>query len=117
MHGVAPWRTEGIGFHRDEGLNELGEAPPAYSKDMGTTERRVSASSTLAGASDPPPQPAIPLRTLARDERDRLRIRPPGYEESIRDSLTPTSTHSRPGSVLPSTSTEDIHHSESQSHS
>lgn len=117
MHGVAPWRTEGLDTHRDEGLNELGEAPPAYTKDMGTAERRASASSTLAEASDPPPEPAIPLRTLARDESDRLRIRPPGYEESIRDSLTPTSAHSRPGSVFPSTSTEDIHRSEPQSHS
>jgi len=91
---------------RDEGLNELGEAPPAYSKDMGATERRVPGTSTLIGGTDPLLQPAIPLRILPRDDRDRLRIRPPGYEESIHDSLTPTSIHSRPGSVLPSPSTE-----------
>ena len=108
MHGVAPWRTEGVEVGRDEGLNELGEAPPAYSKDMGSSERRVSGSSTLVGGADPLLQPAIPLRTVSRDGRDRLRIRPPGYEESIHGSLTPTSIPSRPGSALPSPLTEHV---------
>ncbi|KAK3115642.1 hypothetical protein LTR53_004795 [Teratosphaeriaceae sp. CCFEE 6253] len=48
---------------RDEGLNELGEAPPAYApaKERGEEE----------------PGPAVPLQTLSRDDAG---LKPPDYE-------------------------------------
>lgn len=104
MQGVAPWRMDGPLTVREEGLNELGEAPPPYIKDTQIRERRLSVGS--ASAAELHTEPAIPLRTLSRDERDRLK--PPDYEESIRDSLTPSGERSRPGSILPSTSVGDV---------
>ena len=105
IHGVAPWRTDGpLNSAREEGLNELGEAPPPYIKDTQSRERRLSVGSASAAAL--PAEPAIPLRTLSRDDRDRLK--PPDYESSIRDSLTPSGERSRPGSILPSPSVGDV---------
>jgi hypothetical protein len=105
IHGVAPWRTDApLNTAREEGLNELGEAPPPYIKDTQIRERRLSVGN--ASAAELPAEPAIPLRTLSRDERDRLK--PPDYESSIRDSLTPSNDRSRPGSIFPSPSVEDI---------
>ncbi len=105
IHGVAPWRTDNpLNTAREEGLNELGEAPPPYIKDTQIRERRLSGGN--ASAAEIPAEPAIPLRTLSRDERNRLK--PPDYESSIRESLTPSNDRSRPGSILPSPSVEDI---------
>jgi hypothetical protein len=105
MHGVAPWRTDGpLNTAREEGLNELGEAPPPYIKETQIRERRLSVGN--ASAEELLAEPAIPLRTLSRDERDRLK--PPDYESSIRDSLTPSNDRSRSGSILPSHSVEDV---------
>jgi|SRR5579871_4327551 len=102
IHGVAPWRMDGPLTAREEGLNELGEAPPPYIKDTQSREQRLSIGN--ASAAELPTEPAIPLRTLSRDERDRLK--PPDYESSIRDSLT--GDWSRPGSILPSPSIRDV---------
>ena len=105
IHGVAPWRTDGpLNIAREEGLNELGEAPPPYIKETQIRERRASVGN--ASAAELLAEPAIPLRTLSRDERHRLK--PPDYESSIRDSLTPSNDRSRPGSILPSPSVEDV---------
>jgi len=104
MYGVAPWRTDDRLTAREEGLNELGEAPPPYIKDTQMRERRLSVGST--SAAQLPTELAIPLRTLSRDERDRLK--PPDYESSIRESLTTSGERSRPGSLLPSLSVGNV---------
>lgn len=70
------WRDTANGStRREEGLNELGEAPPPYKvrEDVGTAvhERADDGNGHLA----------VPLRTLSREGRASLK--PPGYEESI----------------------------------
>ena len=110
MLGVAPWRTDGpLEAAREEGLNELGEAPPPYIKDTRIGERIAPVEGTTA--EEPLVEPAIPLRALSRNEQGRLK--PPDYESSIRDSLSPFDDHSRPGSIVPSPSVEDFRASHS----
>lgn len=75
---------------REEGLNELGEAPPPYKardsvvsgEDVATTGQRRD---TQNGVGDPSQQrePTIPLRTLGRD--GRVAGKPPDYHETVRE--------------------------------
>ena len=63
--------------HREEGLNELGEAPPPYkSGDSGSGSTRRSGESGQAILT-------VPLRTLSREGRPVHK--PPDYHDTIRE--------------------------------
>lgn len=59
-----------------EGLNELGEAPPAYAPPPGKGDDMGNG-------------PAVPLATLARNAEDRnMNGKPPEYTEAMRSDST-----------------------------
>lgn len=60
--------------HRDEGLNENGEAPPPY-MPKGQQPEDVEAGHGVAGGA-----PAVPLQTLSRDQAG---LKPPGYDVAV----------------------------------
>jgi hypothetical protein len=70
------WRSNS-GTDREEGLNELGQAPPPYAAKDHSREQSAGAGVTIE-------EPQIPLRTLARDEGDRSMAKPPEYSEAVR---------------------------------
>ena len=73
---------------REEGLNELGEAPPAYMPKRPSEEVRRDAN---VGEGEGEGQrdgegPAIPLQTLSRDD---VGLKPPDYSETQVEEHTP----------------------------
>lgn len=75
MHGR--WRQNQTGpIRREEGLDENGEAPPPYQPNSDITVGQHDTTPAHDAASGL----AIPLRTLSRDEIER--IRPPEYREA-----------------------------------
>ncbi|EME83340.1 uncharacterized protein MYCFIDRAFT_81781 [Pseudocercospora fijiensis CIRAD86] len=62
------WRSTDVGH--EEGLNEHGEAPPPYMPKPRDEENAAQA---------PTNAPAVPLRTLSRDQAG---LKPPGYGEA-----------------------------------
>ena len=81
-------RGGGVGSREVEGLNEVGEAPPPYAPAGGKGgEVRVG-------------EVAIPMNTLARDERDRQRelVKPPEYGDAMRADSTIGAHSPRDGS-------------------
>jgi len=71
------WRAESdrAAAPRDEGLNELGQAPPPY-----VAKGEVAAGALVVE------EPQIPLRTLARDEGNRDSVKPPEYNVVVQES-------------------------------
>jgi hypothetical protein len=83
MHGNI--RTDPATQNRNEGLNELGEAPPPY-----------KAPET---AGPPGEGPQIPLRTLSRSSAN-MPVKPPDYGEVLRASRT-VEDDNRPSTAFP----------------
>ena len=101
VQGVAPWRIGMDGqmnYSRQDGLNELGEAPPPYKVPV-DGQHPPSSVHEHAADTDSLHEPTIPLRTLSRDGGERFKL--PGYEESIRGSFVPAASP-RLGSGHPS---------------
>ena len=102
------WRSWSDGYtRREEGLDERGEAPPAYSprvlaEDPQTEARTDTDTGGRQGEDHSGARSLqIPLRTLSRGEVPGLK--PPEYVEMVR-SVSPDSENGMPGSatVLPS---------------
>ncbi|KIV99498.1 uncharacterized protein PV09_08804 [Verruconis gallopava] len=86
------WRN-GSRSERDEGLNELGQAPPAYSAKAHSREPSAEEGSMTN-------ELQIPLPTVAREEIYRDMVKPPAYSEAIR--LDSNAGSSSLGRVQPS---------------
>jgi hypothetical protein len=88
------WRSDSR--TENDGLNELGQAPPAY-----TAKAQIPVSSAEVDVTVNEPQ--IPLRTLARNEGDRSVTKPPEYSEVARADSTASSRAdaSRPAVLSP----------------
>lgn len=71
----------GIGVRRQEGLNELGEAPPPYDPRPRTPPPPQVESEGSERAGRDTLGLAVPLATLSRDSRATLK--PPDYDETI----------------------------------
>lgn len=110
MQRGAPWHnrpvdTEAPLVEREEGLNELGEAPPAYVKEIyGSMAPRITVASVRSLTPEDNTMlrpvvviegPAIPMRCLSSNERERPRTassmgdKPPDYEEATSALNTP----------------------------
>lgn len=81
--GTRNWRAGGVTRH-DEGLDELGEAPPPYNPGDKPPSIVVDRSASRSHDGDmnndnEGPALAVPLRTLSRNNTGN----PPGYLESI----------------------------------
>ncbi|KAF1941336.1 hypothetical protein EJ02DRAFT_206320 [Clathrospora elynae] len=68
---------------REEGLDELGEAPPPYQPKSGVT----LVDSPVGSAQDRVERVAIPLRTLSRSETEGTR--PPDYGDTLQAPAVP----------------------------
>ena len=76
------WRNWSEGYaRREEGLNERGEAPPAYSP-RAVPEEGTQPAERRGGEDQHSTQLQIPLRTLSREEVPGLK--PPEYIEMVR---------------------------------
>ncbi|KAK5112555.1 hypothetical protein LTR85_011247 [Meristemomyces frigidus] len=84
---------------REEGLNELGEAPPAYVPPPKTREE-VDRETGVEG-------PAVPMQTLSREHAG---LKPPDYAEM---SVHPVNATARHSSASGSQTAQDAHANES----
>lgn len=87
IHGGYTRRQIAPFVRREEGLDEHGEAPPPY---LSKSEIAVVA----RGPEQPNSNVTIPLRTLPRDEIER--VRPPVYDETVPTSYVSTARPSCP---------------------
>ncbi|KAI4724080.1 hypothetical protein E4T49_08207 [Aureobasidium sp. EXF-10728] len=94
---LSPWRRR----REEEGLNEAGEAPPAY-KSAPDDNDTVLESAQPAPPPDPA-TPAVPRPTLARED---TALKPPDYTETLVSSLAPgrsSSSTTIPASIATAT--------------
>lgn len=86
------WRTESrTNQSRDEGLNELGQAPPPYVAKAGSIGEGIPAIE----------EPQIPLRTLSREVGNRDSVKPPDYSVVAQESSAAPEIDERPITPLP----------------
>jgi hypothetical protein len=97
IHGHRREESRGVGRgFGEEGLNELGEAPPPYIHTAKTVEGHET---EVEG-----PQIQIPLRTLSTHEFERPATgKPPGYGEVVGEQTVGT-IGEQGGALIPSTS-------------
>lgn len=110
--GTTNWRSRNpneIGVIRhDEGLDDLGEAPPPYNPGDKPPSIALGMSASHASegeAADSGGGLSVPLRTLARINTEHTEHNPPGYLESVSNNGSEDSTRiTRPDvAVTPTT--------------
>ncbi|CAD0112421.1 unnamed protein product [Aureobasidium uvarum] len=102
---LSPWRRR----REEEGLNEAGEAPPAYKTAPDDNDTVLETAQPASPAN--PTIPAVPRPTLARENTG---LKPPDYTETVVSSLAPGRASS--STTIPtSTTTPTNPHTDSQS--